>query len=219
MVPVAVRQAVAAFGTAVTARRVVGFVAIFIAATAVLSGGYSAWMTRQSAVHGDPVRWIEANVSPGSRVFLDDGFAVPLPTRAASDFLWAEAAGPDAWRAKYQRAARRLSLGDDDPPRAMSEDPLQLERAQRRRWFLLGASLAAARPRYDIRLVGAGSVFAVSQEAALEALCTQGGVYLHAGVPFDRLGPPKVIWTSQDPGRALMIYVIEAPSPGAGPRC
>ena len=79
----------------VAARRVVEFVAILIAATAV-AGGYAAWMTRQSActaIRCDGSSW---HVAPGSGLPDDVAFRC----QAASDFLW-QRPRVRAWRAKY----------------------------------------------------------------------------------------------------------------------
>jgi hypothetical protein len=177
--------------------------------TAIGAGAYAAWQYRTEAVHGDPVRWLEAHVPAGTPVYLSDSFAVPLPTEQSAEALWTEAARPDAWRVKFARAAQRLALERGRQPRAMSEDPMQLERASRRRWFILGAPLAGGRPRYDIHIVGVGSVFGLSVDAAVEHLCKQGGAYISSGAPIDRLGPPKVVWRSAGRNR-LAVYVVDA---------
>jgi hypothetical protein len=100
--------------------------------TAVGAGAYAAWEYRQQAVHSEVVQWLETHVPAGTVVYLADAFIVPLPTDRSAESLWTEATHPDAWRAKFARAAQRLDLGRDGPPRAMSEDPMQLERALRR---------------------------------------------------------------------------------------
>lgn len=187
-------------------------VVFLLCVTAVGAGAYSAWQYRNNAVHGDPVRWLEANVPAGTTVYLSDSFAVPLPTEQSAEALWTEAARPDAWRAKFARAAQRLGLEPGRQPRAMSEDPMQLERAARRRWFILGAPLASGRPRYDIRLVGVGSVFGLSVDAVVDHLCKEGGAYISDGAPIDRLGPPKIVWRSA--GRhQLAVYFVAAGRP------
>lgn len=180
--------------------------------TAVGVGVYAAWQYREDAVHGDPVRWVEAHVPAGSTVYLADAFAVPLPTERSAEALWTEAARPDAWRSKIARAAKRLDLPTGGWPRAMSEDPMQLERALRRRWFILGAPLAIGRRRYDIRLVGVGSVFGLSPDAVADLLCKDGGAYISSGAPIGRLGPPKAVWHSAG-GHQLAVYVVEAGRP------
>ena len=187
-------------------------VACLLGVTAVGAGAYAAWQYRNDAVHGDPVRWLEANVPAGTAVYLSDPFAVPLPTERSAEALWTEAARPDAWRAKFARAAQRLGLEPGRQPRAMSEDPMQLERASRRRWFILGAPLASGRPRYDIRLVGVGSVFGLSVDAVVDHLCKEGGAYISNGPPIDRLGPPGVVWRSAGQ-RQLAVYFIPAGRP------
>jgi hypothetical protein len=139
----------------------------------------AAWDYHRQAVHKKAVQWIEAHMPAGTVVYLADAFVVPLPTSQSADSLWAEAARPDAWRTKFARAAQRLALGRADPPRAMSEDPMQLERALRRRWFILGAPEAAGRPRYDIRIVGVGSVFGIASDTVVDRLCREGGTYIN----------------------------------------
>ena len=180
--------------------------------TAVGAGANAAWRYRNNAIHGDPVRWLEANVPAGTTVYLSDLFAVPLPTEQSAEALWTEAARPDAWRAKFARAAQRLGLERGRQPRAMSEDPMQLERASRRRWFILGAPLASGRPRYDIRLVGVGSVFGLSVDAVVDQLCKEGGVYISNGAPIDRLGPPSMAWRSAGQHQ-LAVYFVPAGRP------
>ena len=175
---------------------------------------------RQQVIPGSVVEWLEKHVPAGTTIYLTDTFAVPLPTEESAEALWAEVTRPDAWHAKFARAARRLNLrGDRLPPRAMSEDPMQFERALRRRWFILGAPLAVSRPRYDIRIVGVGSAFSVPLETAIDRLCKEGGAYIHTGLPIDRLGPPKIDWRSPD-GQVLSVYAIEpASSANSAPRC
>jgi len=187
-------------------------VAFLLGVTAVAAGAYAAWQYRNDAVHGDPVRWLEANVPAGTAVYLSDSFAVPLPTEQSAEALWTEAARPDAWRAKFARAAKRLGLEPGRQPRAMSEDPMQLERASRRRWFILGAPLASGRPRYDIHLVGVGSVFGLSVDAVVDHLCKEGGAYISNGGPIDRLGRPGMVWRSAGQ-RQLAVYFIGAGRP------
>jgi hypothetical protein len=187
-------------------------VVCLLGVTALGAGAYAAWQYRNNAVHGDPVGWLEAHVPAGTIVYLAESFAVPLPTEQSAEALWTEAARPDAWRAKFARAAQRLGLEPGRQPRAMSEDPMQLERAARRRWFILGAPLAGGRPRYDIRLVGVGSVFGLSVDAVVDHLCKEGGAYISNGAPIDRLGPPKVVWRSA--GRQqLAVYFADAGHP------
>jgi hypothetical protein len=184
-------------------------VVCLVGVMAVGVGAHAIWQYRNDAVHGDPVRWLEANVPAGTAVYLSDSFAVPLPTEQSSEALWTEAARPDAWRTKFARAAQRLGLERGRQPRAMSEDPMQLERASRRRWFILGAPLAGGRPRYDIRLVGVGSVFGLSIDAVVDRLCKEGGAYISHGAPVDRLGSPKMVWRSAGRNR-LAVYFVEA---------
>ena len=105
---------------------------------------------------------------------------MPLPTAESADRLWGQTASGEAWRIKYRHAAQRLSLGAN-LPRAMSEDPMQLERAMRRRWFILGAPVDTKRPRYDLYTAGAGSPFSIPFDDMPGILCRQGGTYVTLG--------------------------------------
>lgn len=190
---------------------------------AVAAGIASVWDYRQDAVHDQAVSWLEANVPAGTAVYLsDEGFTVPLPTEAAADALWTEAARADAWRLKFARAAQRLSFERSSPPRALSEDPVQLERALRRRWFMLGAPLAPGRPRYDLRLVGAGSAFSLQPLAVAAQLCREGGAFLFSGLDATAgqlLGAPTRLWRSPSGRRTVALYVVPPPGPGSARRC
>ena len=195
-------------------QRVATIVTILLRVQVLAAGGLAAWTTYRAAVRGDPVAWIESHVPPGSRLYWTDGFAVPLPTTENADHLWSEVAAPDAWRKKFEAAAQRFHLGAD-LPRAMSEDPMQLERAQRRRWFILGGQIDKTRPRYDLRL-RAETDFALPLTEIVKRMCAEGGAFVHQGAPLDQLGTAKATWLplSGDPLGAVRIYQLDPPRPG-----
>jgi hypothetical protein len=212
MIPFAVARAMEAtrVGTAI-----VCLLALHVAVT----GADEAWSQSRAAAGADPVAWLERHLPAGATVYWADGFKVPLPTAEASDRLWGDVASPDAWRVKYQRAAQRLGLGASSP-RAMSEDPMQLERALRRRWFILGAPVDSARPRFDVHLVAEATPFATSHAQAIEALCNRGGTYVYFGQPSERLGRPTVIWNPAIADRlAMIIYSFDVLPVGSAGRC
>jgi hypothetical protein len=203
-------------------------IAALVALHLAVAGLYQGWRSYSSAIDGDPVAWIEKNVPAGSTVYWFDGFKVPLPTEAASDRLWADVASADSWRVKFRNAVRKFDLADR-LPRAMSEDPMQLERAIRRRWFILGAPVDKTRPRYDIWLIGYNSPFFVTPPDAIERVCREGGAYFHvyeqAGThrdqkSIDRMGKPAIVFSPNNgEGKSIMIYAMPPPQPGEGRRC
>lgn len=200
-------------------------------------GAYSVWSYWRDSVAGDVVAWIESNVPAGATVYWSDGFKVPLPTPEAADALWEEVAGLEASRVKFRRAMQRMNLGVRQP-RAMAEDAVQLDRAMRRGWFILGAAVDTVRPRYNVRPVGAGSAFGVSHrpgqkqvgsqppdngaglDQVVDNLCAEGGVLAYYGNPWENLGRPTVFWPPAS-GRkmAIVIYVFPPVSPGGARNC
>jgi len=200
----------------------VDIVAALLGLQVTASGAYAAWDGYRNAVQGDAVAWIEENVPAGSPVYWVEGFfRMPLPTPESADRLWALTANPEAWRLKYRHAAQRLSLGDN-LPRAMSEDPMQLERAVRRRWFILAAPVDTKRPRYDLRTAGSGTPFAIPFEEMPGILCKQGGTFVYVGVASPRIAfPPMKIWAPANgsPLSTIALYSIAPPKPGEERRC
>ncbi len=218
MVPEAIEQSLAVLASA-RLRQVVTVVAALLGLQVTVAGARAAWGTYGNAVQGDPVAWLEHNVPAGSTVYWVDGFKVPLPTVEASERLWAETANADAWRLKYRHAAERLALGGR-LPRAMSEDPMQLERSQRRKWFILGAAVDTIRPRFDIHVVADGTPFAMTFADLMARLCAQGGTYVHIGAPIERLGKSRMQWTPANGSvNGVIIYTVEPPKPGEAKGC
>lgn len=203
-------------------QRIGAVVAALLALQVSASGAYAAWDGYRNAVQGDAVAWIEENVPAGSPVYWVEGFfRMPLPTPESADRLWALTANPDAWRLKYRHAAQRLSLGDN-LPRAMSEDPMQIERAVRRRWFILAAPVDTKRPRYDLRTAGSGTPFAISFEDMPGILCKQGGTFVYVGTASPRIAfPPTKIWAPANgsPLSTIALYSVAPPKPGEERRC
>jgi hypothetical protein len=225
LAPVALQQFLARSTFQAAPRVVTLLLAALLGLHVIATGTLAAVAAWRAAVQGDPVAWLEQNVPAESTVYWVEGFKVPLPTVGSSERLWAETANPQAWRIKYRHAAERLTLGGQ-APRAMSEDSLQLDRALRRRWFILGATgtadpaVDAKRPRYDIHLVAKFGPFAETVGEVLDALCTKGGTYIYIGWPNERLGEPRMRWRPADPSRnSIIIYTIEPPAPGGGRRC
>lgn len=198
-------------------------------------GGSSVWAYWRDSVTGDMVAWIEGNVPAGTTVYWSDGFKVPLPTTGAADALWEEVAGLEASRVKFRRAMQRMDLGVRQP-HAMAEDAVQLDRAMRRGWFILGAPVDTVRPRYNVRPVGAGSPFGVSHrpgqkqvgaqppdngaglDQVVDNLCAEGGAFGYYGSPWANLGKPTVFWPPASGRKMAMIIYVFPPVPPGGPK-
>lgn len=200
-------------------------VASLLAVHVAIVGAYSVWTYWRDSVSRDMVAWIESNVPAGTTVYWSDGFKVPLPTAESADSLWDEVASLEASRVKFRRAMQRMNLGIRQP-RAMAEDAVQLDRAMRRGWFILGAPVDTGRPRYNVLPVGEGTPFALSQAQVVENLCTKGGVFAYYGElcdnmeSCDKLGKPIVFWPPAS-GRklAMIIYSLPPVSPGGMKNC
>ena len=133
------------------------------------------------------VRWIERNVPPGTRVYAGLAIVNPLPTRAASDALWAEVNDDNAWEKKFLSGLSRFNLAAADIPRALSDENMLVERGNRRSWFILGSrGDHAGRPRYDVRVIAGSPIFGVHD--LKEAFARTGGVILWRG----RANDPEV---------------------------
>ena len=216
-------------GTAPWRTRAPVVVATLLALHVVVVGSYSAWNYWRDTVPGDMLGWIEKNVPAGTTLYWSDGFKVPLPTAAAADALWNEVATLEASQVKFRRAMQRMNL-DIRQPRAMAEDAVQLDRAMRRGWFILGAPLDTTRPRFNVRPVGAGSPFAVSQptlalpntgaglDQVVDNLCSQGGAFGYYGYPWENLGKPAVFWPPPSGRKMAVVIYVFPPVPPGGPR-
>ena len=218
MAPVALARASEATRN-MTANRVVAVVATLLALHIGLAGMHAAWVEYGKTVRADPVAWLEQNVPEGATVYWVDGFKMPLPTPESADAVWGQVTHQHAWLIKYRQAARRLALGDR-VPRAMSEDPMALEEALRRRWFILGAMVDSTRRRFNLRPVAEGTSFAASHLEVVEVLCTRGGTYAYYGRPVTRLGPPTMVWLPRNQTTLnWVIYSFDERPEGAARRC
>lgn len=189
---------------------VLGAMALVLAGPVVVLGAAKAWKLASDNRPDKAVAWIESNVPAGSRVFIRDRLDIPLPTPAASDALWNEVASPDAWKLKMQGAsASRFGTAGSRVPIALSEEHMYLDRAIRRRFYILGAPYAPERPRYRLGIVSDGTMFDLSSRAAIDLLCAEGGVYIHNGPAIPRLGTPTATWLDHSL-RGTYIYVVRA---------
>ena len=154
------------------------------------------------------VAWIEGNVPTGTRVYVVNSIFNPLPTREASDALWAEVNHDDAWAKKLLSGLSRFNLSADQIPRALSEENMLVERGNRRGWFILGSRGDVARPRYDVRVVGGSPVFGVHDLPG--EFAKTGGVVLWRGTLDDPeitgFPPPAQRWDA--PGGKYGVYVF-----------
>jgi hypothetical protein len=158
--------------------------------------------------HEDSVAWIEQHVPAGITVYLiEGGERSLLPTPAASSALWSEVTDDQAWRKKMESGLSRFKLSADELPRALSEENLIQERANRRKWFILGGHIDLPIPRYDVKVVVSSPVFGVRDLDA--AMKSQGGVLIwrdgfHVDPPAF-LGPPVMQWISKF-GTGVRVY-------------
>jgi hypothetical protein len=170
--------------------------------SALLIAGY-----KTERVPVDVTAWIERHVPPGSRVVLNTNKSVRcvLPTSQAADTLWAQVTDDQAWRKKFQRGLTRFGLFNEYIPRAMSEQNLAVDRAVRRRYFILGGNPQSPLPRYDLQIFSAASSFDIQDVAA--DFRKSGGLLVH--LDFDTaapdLGQPLVQWLNRD-GHGIRIW-------------
>lgn len=140
-------------------------------------------------------------------MFFNGDVTLPLPTRMSGEALWGKVAGVDAWRRKFDSAIDRLSLELDDPPRALSEEHMYVDRGVFRRLYILAGPHGGERPRYDLQPIGGGGgPFYVHHDRAIEALQTDGGVILWYGTALEALGEPAAKWVNPN-GRGVFVYV------------
>jgi len=185
------------------------FVAVIVAPS-VKQGIMTAFVHGRSLTPDRSIAWIEQNIPPGTPVYVDSGqFRSLLPTQKSADRLWADVASPHAWKEKYLYDMARHGLDHDEPLRVMAADRMAADRGARRRFYMLGAAGQAERPRYDLRSVSYGSFFDLPPKAAIDRVCDEGGVYLHAGAAIPDLPPPAIAWVRRD-GNSTYIYRVAA---------
>jgi len=162
--------------------------------------------TRRAYTPSYATQWIERHVPPGTLVYLAPSLHDPLPTRAASDALWAQVVEHDSWELKVRSAMERFHASAGDLPRALSEENMIIERGNRRQWFILGGRQELPEPRYDIRVFDDSVVFGV-QDVSADFHRTGGVVVCDDAVgtmPAD-LGQPAVQWVNSD-GNGVRVY-------------
>jgi hypothetical protein len=170
----------------------------------------TAFVHGRSLTPDTSVAWIEANIPPGTPVYVDSGqFRSLLPTPKSADRLWADVASPYAWKEKYLHDIARYDLDGGEPLRVMADDRMAADRGNRRRFYMLGLPGQPGRPRYTLRLVSYGGFFDLQPKAAITRLCDEGGVYLHSGAAIPGLPAPAKSWVRRD-GNSTYIYRIAA---------
>ena len=185
------------------------FVAVIVAPS-VKQGYKTAFVYGRSLAPDQSVAWIEANIPPGTPVYVDSGqFRALLPTQKAADRLWADVASPYAWKEKYRHDMARFGLDEAEPLRVMSADRMAADLGNRRRFYILGSAGQPERPRYDIRSVSYGSFFDLPPKAAIQRLCDEGGIYLHSGIALADLPAPATSWVRPD-GNSTFVYRVAA---------
>jgi hypothetical protein len=194
---------------------IVGAILVAVIAGPTLWRGVAvAFADGRSLEPDQAVAWIETNVPAGTPVYVDFGqFRTLLPTPEAADRLWADVTAPEAWLGKYRHDMARFGPGEAPPLRVMSTDRLDSDRGNRRRFFILGSTGQAARPRYDIWWASYGSFFDLLPTDAIARLCRDGGIYLHSGKALAGLPPPAMSWLRRD-GNSTYIYQVTAGSCG-----
>ena len=189
-------------------------VAVSLAAALVFPLVMSALQIRfnhQLDDHEDAVAWIEQHVPAGTTVYaIEGGERTLLPTPEASAALWSEVTDDQAWRKKMESGLSRFKLSAGELPRALSEENLVQERANRRKWFILGGRTDLPVPRYDVRVVLSSPVFGIHDLNA--AMKSHGGVLIwrdgfHVNPP-EFLGQPVMKWESAK-GTGVWIYATD----------
>jgi hypothetical protein len=189
---------------------IAAFLVSVVVAPAVKQGITTAFVHGRSLSPDTAVAWIEANIPPGTAVYLDPGqFRMLLPTPKAADRLWADVASPYAWKEKYLHDVARYDLDGGEPVRVMAEDRMVADRGNRRRYYMLGSAGEPDRPRYDLRPVSYGGFFDVPPQIAIQRLCAEGGAYLHSGPAIPELPPPAKSWVRPD-GNSTYVYQVAA---------
>jgi hypothetical protein len=186
------------------------FLVSAIVAPGVKQGIVTAFAHGRSLAPDTSVAWIEANIPPGTPVYVDSGqFRSLLPTPKAADRLWGDVASPYAWKEKYLHDMALYDLDGPEPLRVMAADRMDADLGNRRRFYMLGASGQSDRPRYELRPVSYGGFFDLPPKAAIDRLCDEGGVYLHSGAAIPDLPPPAKSWVRPD-GNSTYIYQVAA---------
>jgi hypothetical protein len=181
-----------------------------VAAPSVKQGIMTAFAHGRSLAPDNSVDWIETNIPTGTTIYVDSGqFRSLLPTPRAADRLWADIASPYVWKEKYLHDMARYGLNDAAPLRVMAADRMAADLGNRRRFYILGAPGQPERPRYDLWSVSYGGFFDLQPKAAIERLCSDGGVYLHSGRAIPDLPAPAKAWVRPD-GNSTFIYQIAA---------
>jgi hypothetical protein len=187
------------------------FAVLVVAAVLALPLAQSGVMVaryHRDRVPMDVTGWIERHVPRGSRVVLNAAHTVHtvLPTPQAADAIWDEVTNEQAWRRKFERGVSRFGLSEAYIPRALSEEDMALDRAARRRFFILGGNPNAPQPRYDLHLVGATQTFGIHDVS--EDFAKSGGVLVWCDfftpVPAN-LGQPLVQRLNPD-GHGVRIW-------------
>ena len=148
--------------------------------------------------------WVAGHVPPGTRLYTQYSLQDPLPTPAASKFLWDQVSDDGAWRRKFRSGLDRFHLSDRQIPRAMADENLVQERGNRRGMFILGGHEDLPEARFDVRLYSESPVFDVVDIAG--AFAETGGVVVWRGAPAPAaFGPPVAQWTNAA-GGGTFVY-------------
>ena len=158
---------------------------------------------KKDYVPDEATAWVESHVPSGTIVLLSPSLHDPLPTPQRADALWQEEMNNDAAGKKFQAGLARFHLGDIDPPRALSEENMIVERVRRRMWYILGSRSWLPDRRYDIHLYQGSTVFDASDPVA--ELSRLGGVLIWRGAPLAGLYNPVMKWVNSA-GAGTYIY-------------
>jgi hypothetical protein len=168
--------------------------------------------TASRRADADVVLWIEQNVPAGSFVYFFANYeaATVLPTPESADVIWKQLSDESAYRRKFQRGLDRFKLQTPWIPRAFSEENLWTERAECRRWFILGSNADTTRPRYHLRLFIGSPVFGL-RDLLSDSRAT-GGFVIHRGARPDKdAGTIRKEWLAKD---GTGVFIIEVAKPG-----
>ncbi len=118
--------------------------------------------------------------------------------------MWDEIISRAAADRKFEAGLARFGISGGELPRALSDQNMVVERANVRRWFILGSRAQLAGPRFDLRRYQNSATFGVQDP--VPAFLKTGGLLLWRGSgPAMGLSNPVKTWTNAA-GNGTYLY-------------